>query len=239
MINLIEKNGKHYQEGNVKILPAKESFLFQEDDGTITYHEKSVKSDGIGRAIHLCITSNEEIKEGDWFIGETNIIKKCFKINKIHTQIHTKDVYAYFIHKCKKVIATTNTSIMIGTKDNGSDDDYIRLTTLCFPRPSEEFINSYIKSHNLGKQIDKVLIEVEIDEINELSSGNTPSIHQLKTKNNIINIITSKDTWSREEVSHNLIYCVSEIAAKLGFASTSDEMKIWNSETNLWIDNNL
>jgi hypothetical protein len=54
-----------------------------------------------------------------------------------------------------------------------------------------------------------------------------------------LNIGKGEKNYSKKEMEQNLIYCVSEIAAKLGHAKTSEEMKVWNDETHKWIDENL
>lgn len=52
----------------------------------------------------IIVSNTETIEEGDLFIGETGIIKKCKTINRSRKQIHSEDGYAYFIHKCNKVL---------------------------------------------------------------------------------------------------------------------------------------
>ena len=48
-----------------------------------------------------------------------------------------------------------------------------------------------------------------------------------------------KPKYSKKEIDEKLIYCVSEIAAKLGYAKTSQQMKVWNEETLKWISENI
>jgi len=71
---------------------------------------------------NIYITSDEEIKEGDWFITEKNTICKCVKVD---------EKYAYSIEagsmikkNCKKIILTTDPDLI---KDGvqAIDDDFL------------------------------------------------------------------------------------------------------------------
>lgn len=86
------------------------------------------------------------------------------------------------------------------------------------------------------EEIIKIQQEFE-DKINPLIFE---SYYKIKNLEKDISInIEVKTNYNKEELSQKLIYCVSEIAAELGYAGTSEEMKLWNDKTNEWIKNNL
>lgn len=87
---------------------------------------------------HLYITSNEEIKEGDFIINA---------VNNVQLIRYTKD--ANESKFCHKIIASTDKLIPENTFGQ------------LLPQPSKEFIQSYIESYNKGEVIEDVLVEVE------------------------------------------------------------------------------
>lgn len=93
-----------------------ESKLLAYKSDTLAYHSNR----------HLYFVSNDEIKEGDWFLGETNIPKMAYKISKTGAQIHTQDKYSYFRHKSKKIIASTNARVLTTYK---IEDQFLKLYT--------------------------------------------------------------------------------------------------------------
>lgn len=60
-----------------------------------------------------------------------------------------------------------------------------------------------------------------------------------KANNEFAEIFLIKNYFDYESLIKNIMYSVSEIAAKLGHASTSEEMKIWNDETKKWMKENI
>lgn len=124
---------------------------------------------------HLFITSDEEIKEGDWFINEHGQFSICSK----HLENWLKNNQS----SLKKIIATTDTSLNL-------------------PQIPQQFIEKYIEEYNKGNVIDKV--EVEYNLIEEPgNTPNDRKYDELILKvspDNTINIKPIKDNWSREEV---------------------------------------
>lgn len=185
---------------------------------------------------HLYITSDEEIKEDDWFITNQNghwELQKCQKIcddgiiMSFEEEIAMDQENTYFVFKsksCKKIIATTDTSLRL-------------------PQPPQEFIEAYIKAYNEGNPITEVMVEYEIicgrcysntDECWSAKecSRNTdfPDIVKLKVNSdNTINIKLIKDKWSREEV---------EQLCKLAFKYHCDNSRT-TSLPDKWIEENL
>lgn len=140
---------------------------------------------------HLYITSNEEIKEGNWYY------------DKIRNSIHQMTIGILNVIKSQdnysKIIATTDSSLKfrrVGTAE--SLDEYDSL-----PRPSDAFIQKYIEKQ--GK-IDEVLVEYE----NKLLEPHKDEYgderynkfdYKLKVAlDNTITIKPVKDSWNREEV---------------------------------------
>jgi hypothetical protein len=154
---------------------------------------------------HLYIISDDEIKEGDWFIEEG-----CeLPINAGYNIGLCED--------CKKIIATTDTSLEL--KCDGKCAKY---ECVClYPQPSKQFIEKYIESYNKGKVITDVLVEYELYMQRQSNIGTTkyivskdnksfdklnfdriPTLLGLKInpKDNTITIKKVKDSWNREEV---------------------------------------
>ena len=174
-----------------------------------------------GKPQHLYILSDDEIKEGDWYLDN---IPEYYTIQQAKNDwCLTKD------HK--KIIATTDTSLMyeknLGylTINPNTLDEYrvLQTETIKLPQPSQQFIGKYIESYNKGEVITDVLVEYEVDKYDirnqyqDCPSGKywedepnpqspdilysnaryyTPNVN---TKDNTI-IMRVKDSWSREEV---------------------------------------
>ena len=103
---------------------------------------------------HLYITSDDEIKEGDWCIDSNGSIYQHKK---------GKSFTHYF--QGKKIIATTDSSLRVSKFSHYSQDlmkvavykDYI------LPQPSQQFIEKYIEEYNKGQQITDILVEYAND----------------------------------------------------------------------------
>ncbi len=119
---------------------------------------------------HLYIISDDKIKKDDWYI-----------YLKYNTIIQKKDALP-LEDNCKKIIATTDTSLRIyepciqcdGTSETTFSGTYTtqKKCDLCsqlkypntkaLPQPSQQFIEKYIESYNKGEVITDVLVEYEI-----------------------------------------------------------------------------
>lgn len=162
--SLIHIGDKAYKECDVIMLPAKESKIhlhkFDTED-RLTYSISDIESIAKFKSIpqHLYILSDEEIKEGDWFID----LKDICGPNILNCHIKGIDrkgiphVDGLTLGRCKKIIATTDKSLKIKSEVDG----VIKMITLEeeLPRPSNEFLQAYVKAQ--GK-IDKVLVEYEL-----------------------------------------------------------------------------
>jgi hypothetical protein len=136
---------------------------------------------------HLYIISDDEVKEGDWFINEQ------IDGDKVIWQ-HNGNIIPN--SNPKKIIATTDNSI--GIKP-----------FTVFPQPSPQFIQKYIDEWNKGNKIEWVNLEYEAIP-NEFDNPFTnpkgldnfeDAKWELKVdKNNYITLTKIKDNWNREEV---------------------------------------
>lgn len=100
----------------------------------VRFAEFNGKEDLWRQAQHLYIVSNEEIKEGDWYICRENNYKPVK---------NTSHNFKYDdLTNCRKVIASTDPSLSL-------------------PQPSQSFITKYIEEYNKGNIIEDVMVEYE------------------------------------------------------------------------------
>ena len=133
---------------NIHVLPtlqASEYFINKEGILSESYSLKR------GGAVHFYITSDEEIKEGDWFITDKNTICKCVRVDW---------KYAYSIeagsrskNNCKKIILTTDQDLI---KDGVEviNDDFLEWFVKN-PSCEEVVIDFDYNSYKLGKSKSK------------------------------------------------------------------------------------
>ena len=158
---------------------------------------------------HIYITYNEEIKEGDWFLTNQNghwELQKCQKIcddgiiMSFEEEIAMYQENTYFVFKpksCKKIIATTDTSLKTHHFNKGVFKDL----EYSLPQLSQEFIEAYVKAYNEGHPITEVEVEyVKIPNSVFISEIDAPYIQPKVNSNNTININFIKDSWNKEEV---------------------------------------
>lgn len=191
-------------------------------------------------AQHLYIISDDEIKANDYWINlDTNTI-------------HTGNLWklANNASSCKKIIATTDTSLKLsydGTTSISKDWGGIQL-----PKPSEDFVTKYIEQYNKGNVIEYILVAYDnvCKNGHYMAEGNLTCLYpycnermnkviRVQTKDNTITIKRIKDTWNREEIRLEFMYALSEFAAERGLTPTSKEMKEINEWSDKWITNNL
>lgn len=159
---------------------------------------------------HLYILSDEEIKEGDWCYGMDGIFQYKGKINLPDIELP------------KKITATTNKSIILPDRF----PSFIYL-----PRPSQSFIEKFVEEYNKGNVITEVMVEYETKHAEcvrlRCECGGYDYDELKINPNNTINIINSKERWSREEVVE-LLYKHTEYMLS-GKKDTLDK----------WIEENL
>lgn len=249
MSKLIEKERRFYKECGVVMLETKDCTNIHKDKRANSYpklqkpsllggiwksdpnHYQSVQAtrDGLQENFHLYITSDDEIKEGDWYLEPNVDIKptQCKKISEL-----TKND--------KKIIATTDTSIGF------TDHKISPVPNFCeFPQPSDKFIQAYIDAYNKSEKIEKVLVEYGLfcntnKYPNIKTECNCPCTEEincgitLKLKDNNIIIKKVKDSWSRAEVETSHLSMAVDIAKHI---LEGNSFTTFNPEK--WIEKNL
>lgn len=147
------------------------------------------------KSYHLYITSDEQIKEGDWVYDKyINKIIQC--VEELFKIKHTKQY--------KKIIATTDESL--SSKCNNNCTNYITesCNSLCytsFPQPSTQFINKYVEEYNKGNIIIEVMVEYDGTVLSTTSENDYDEIKlKVNPRDNTISIRKIKDSWNREEI---------------------------------------
>lgn len=176
---------------------------------------------------HIYILSDDEIKEGDWFINFNNIPTKFSETNG-GTSKYIKD-------NCLKIIATTDESLLF--KLGG-------LYPVSLPQPSQSFIEKYVESYNKGMIITNVMIEyeeydngylIQSMEAYETALINCRDIEQrlkINPKDNTITIKRVKNSWNKEEV-RDLLDNLWD------YVMDNNHNKSNSKEYNKWIEQNL
>lgn len=112
---------------------------------------------------HLYLTSDEEIKEGDWFLlfvsGRFDRFRQCKNVDSSGLIITQFDD-GVFSKECRRIVATTNKElredlIMEEVKDNGKVGKKSLILKI-----SNDFIELYIKRYNEGKKITEVWLKI-------------------------------------------------------------------------------
>lgn len=160
---------------------------------------------------HLYFTTDDEIKEGDWYLLIDPAIDGSHNRYSVYQATKGRLNNMKIMKSCtfKKIIVTTDKSLGL-------------------PQPSQAFIEKYCK---LGG-IDEVMVEYEIIHADRAPNGFEKI---LKTNShNKITIHSIKNSWNREEVIE-LLY------KSLDANVTSNEKlrKVFILQLNKWIEENL
>jgi hypothetical protein len=232
MSKLIEKEGKHYIQGKVVMLATKDQTYQVKEGGLfindtrkhswgklealrcerVTRHGHSWNGTGIRTDIcHLYITSNDELKDGDW----------CYDVELKQIDKYSNTWCELAKQNARKIIATTDE---LKLKDISRPLGVYQI----LPSPSENFIKAYIEAYNNGNVIEDILIEVEeIKGDLGIILSLTNEDFKLKLKDNNIIIKKVKDSWSRDEVC-NLLNEYRVYTWKTG--STAIDLTKWIEE---------
>jgi N-acetylmuramoyl-L-alanine amidase len=166
----IQINNKHYQEFDVVMLPTdKSSKLVLNNKKELWFNTDISCKSGLAHPQHLYILSNDEIKEGDWFhLDMSDNRPNPDEIHQMGNDNKSKTGGINFSNNsawskcCKKVIATTDSSLII--KDNC---DCLATTfegcSQCIeriPQIPQSFIEQFITEYNKDNVINKVLVKV-------------------------------------------------------------------------------
>lgn len=135
---------------------------------------------------HLYFLSDEDIEEGDWFIGLQDRIMRAT----------SGDIYGGYE---RKIIATTDTSLKLETIEYYGMSSFKGISVL--PQPSQQFLEEYVEAYNKGEVITEALIEYEDIKV-KVGQYAYLDTDQLKVNpdNTIIIEDSAKQNWNREEV---------------------------------------
>ena len=203
---------EQFKRAKVVMLPTNEKTNIINTNQGLLYNS----NDYIGINQHLYIISDDEIKEGDYYIIDD--IPELLKNNGL------KFIDDY----CKKVIATTDTSLYIHQKETISLPERV----FYLPQPSKQFIEKYIEEYNKGNIITDVLVEYENIYID--SFGTTIVQHEkdsdsylkqctfvnsklkINPKDNTITIKKVKEIYTKKEVYQILEKYTSFLWSEVG-----------------------
>lgn len=185
----------------------------------LTTKKQVVNTPSYYEYFHLYITTDDEIKEGDWLIWNDKIYHNS-KISFIGVDYS----------KCKKVVATTNPELGHGNK-NGA---FYHL-----PKIPQWFINRYCQ---LGGGINNVAIEYKItdhygDEVAHCEDGyyskmvyEGTTVKLVVDSDNYVSMRLLQELWSKEE----LILIIKQFRREL---TMSQEGEYFDEDK--WIEDNL
>ena len=164
------------KKAKVIMLPTKDASHICKSIIGLHFTEKMISKVEMFTNQHLYITTDDEIKEGDWFISS--------KTNKPLQFFHDISTFK----EDRKIIATTDKSLRIRMTG-------CTIETKPLPQPSQAFIKAFVKAGG----IDEVLVEYEIH--NHPDLGEVDCTLKVDS-HNTITIHPIKDSWNREEVEH-------------------------------------
>ena len=182
-------------------------------------------------AQHLYFLSDEEIKEGDWWIDLLE--NRIFQVTEEDVIVAKADGLPH--NGFKKIIATTDKSLVV-SKDTGIVGIEYNL-----PQPSEGFILKFADSYNSGKPITEVDVEY-ISNLEQIGSEDDEYFEKLKVdpKDNTITIKKTKDTWNKTD--EDLIKAFEDFACAVYGANYGKDTSIKERAKAMakrWIEENL
>lgn len=226
-----------FKKCSVVMLPTnKKARIHQHPEGMMYQSvDDFIQASQAYKSFHLYILSDDEIKEGDWYIS---------KNTGIPLQA-TEDHIKKFIDD-KKIIATTDKSLVIEGK--ASSGDIVWRHPL--PQPSQSFIEVFVREYNKGNIITHVMVEYDeyVDIPREhLLTGSDVEKECMKhpywkpkvnLKDNTITIKKVKDSWSREEVTQLCWEAFIDFKCVDGKIKPSDAEKLLEP-FNKWIQDRI
>jgi len=207
----------------VKMLPTsdKSGTLWLTPNGALLHTHVSGEFKDKCKPQHLYITSDEDVKEGDWSIynwlddeGKDNwkvgqIVNVNHVLMYLCNDFTSRSGYMPLSTGIKKIIATTDISIKFLAKsmvEKMNRSGYYRFD---FPQPSEGFIRVFVEEYNKGNIIEDVLVEydhklVTIEDFEDQIpvTRSQEQIFLKVDKNNNITIKKIKDTFTRADIIH-------------------------------------
>lgn len=183
-----------------------------------TFNYEDAKSMGFEYQ-HLYITSDDEIKEGDWCWDEIN--DKIFQFIHFNSGVLHSNSHSQHEGQCQKIIATTDKSLKANKiKDLFTQEGENKFYNL--PQLPKAFIKDYCKVSG----IDEVIVEYEPkNQLSNLTIRNIDKYLRVKTNStNEILLYPVKNSWNREEVEEIVDLYESIINGDF-FVETKENMK--------------
>ena len=190
---------EQFKRAKVVMLPTNEKTNIINTNQGLLYNS----NDYIGINQHLYIISDDEIKEnGTHFYNPHS--------GQLHISGNHTDYKAVNNNGCKKIIATTDTSLYTHQKETVSLPERV----FYLPQPSKQFIEKYIEEYNKGNVITDILVEYEylLDDKTVLPYWNL----KVNTKDNTITIKKLKEVYTKEELSQILENFTSFLWSEVG-----------------------
>jgi hypothetical protein len=183
----IQINNKHYKKCDVVMLETTKTnnlndiVLNPERTRLATLNPLTIDSKQPCTNQHLYILSNDEIKEGDWYIDDTFTIRQSVTSDKEYWSVRTD---------YKKVIATTDSSLQFAI-----DKSPYPMEIHLLPQIPQQFIEYFISEYNKNNVISKVLVEVEHSSKNSTVNllCNDGNFKIKLNQNNEISILTEQE----------------------------------------------
>lgn len=116
---------------------------------------------------HLYFLSDEEIKEGDYVLVDKLVGKVVKSFENTLCEVDLGWSTTQTKNNCKKIVATTDSSLVIGTVSRFVFDENSRQrinTKIYLPQPSPDFIKVFIEEYNKGNVIEWVDVEYILNE---------------------------------------------------------------------------
>ena len=202
------------KRAKVHMLPTDRSYLTI-SGGKLSYDDVDYAESGFIKPQHLYITTDEEIKKGDWFIWlKYNFIEKATKKD------NNKD--------CRKIIATTDPKLL---KPQIKQVNWIgseRIMSL--PQIPQSFIEEYCKAGG----IDNVMVEYEC-----LTSTNTIVLDFSKVTADEAIKSDRKCIESRVKTDSNNCIIMHPVVEKMYSKEELLGLTMGNSNIIDWINENL
>lgn len=232
-----------FKKAQVVMLPTNHEARIHQHPKGMMYQsvEAFIQASQAYKSFHLYFLSNDEIKESDWMMDlrplQYGRIVRCAGKSKLKGFEHYyKDVNNIIIDttQCKKIIATTNETLFTHQKESPSLPERV----FYLPRPSQGFIEVFVREYNKGNVITNVMVEYEEYAIGNygLSDGEPAIDIRLKVdKDNYITIKKVKDSYSREEV----IAFAKKYAEVVWNIRHNNGSAFFDNLENKWIEENL
>lgn len=194
---------------------------------------------------HLYIVSDDKIEEGDWVIINGKLIRQCSKTVNENGFIEVSGFNAVLENACKKIIATTDTSLITCQCKKVGYHKLSCKQTYNLPEPSQGFTKVFIEEYNKGNVITEVMVEYEKNEPNpqtiskEFDFDDVSFDLKINPKDNTITIKKLKDSWNKCEHAANLIKYrqdYEQFKKDSHFGPNQREIEEWS---NKWIEENL